>query len=100
MKMAIQYWVSRGRPGKRRFVSPQGGYHGDTLHAMSVCDPVTGMHGLFADVLPQQVFVEPPQPAYGQPFESSHIENLHQTLAEQGDEIAAVIPQDEQLETQ
>ncbi len=91
MKMAIQYQIARGRPGRRRFLTPRGGYHGDTLHAMSVCDPVTGMHGLFREVLPQQVFVERPEPAFGQPCEATQLAVLETAFAEHADVLAGVI---------
>jgi len=91
MKMAIQYWIAQGRPDKRRFISLRQGYHGDTLHAMSVCDPVTGMHGLFADVLPPQVFVEAPQAAFGAPCEARHLAGMEAALREHAGEVAAVI---------
>ena len=91
MKMAIQYWIARGQPAKRRFLSPRNGYHGDTLHAMSVCDPVTGMHGLFRDILPQQVFIGRPEPVFGEAAEAHHLDELEQTLEQHADELAALI---------
>jgi len=91
MKMAIQYWIARGQPAKRRFLSPRNGYHGDTLHAMSVCDPVTGMHGLFRDILPQQVFIGRPEPVFGEAAEAHHLDELEQTLDQHADELAALI---------
>ena len=91
MKMAIQYWIALGQPAKRRFLSPRSGYHGDTLHAMSVCDPVTGMHSLFSEVLPRQLFVEAPQPKFGEPCEQSHLAEMEQALQQHADELAAVI---------
>ena len=91
LKMAIQYWHSRGRPVKRRFVALRSGYHGDTLHAMSVCDPVTGMHTLFSEVLPQQFFLPAPGGAVDGPAEPADIEVLEQMLAEHHQEIAALV---------
>ena len=60
MKMAVQYWINRGQKGRHRFVSFRFGYHGDTLAAMSVCDPDEGMHGLFKGYLPQQIIADVP----------------------------------------
>ena len=57
LKMALQYWFNKGRTDKTYFVTPRGGYHGDTFGAMSVCDPENGMHHLFQGVLPKHYFV-------------------------------------------
>ncbi|MBE9376417.1 adenosylmethionine--8-amino-7-oxononanoate transaminase [Saccharopolyspora sp. HNM0983] len=63
MKMALQYQRGAGRPERTRFLTVRGGYHGDTFDCMSVCDPQGGMHGMWSDLLPQQVFGErPPRP--------------------------------------
>ena len=91
LKMAIQYWNAVDKPLKRRFVSLRNGYHGDTLHAMSVCDPITGMHTLFNDVLPQQYFVSPPKAGFEAPADREDIAALEEVLAEHGDEIAGLI---------
>nr|VFK19911.1 MAG: adenosylmethionine-8-amino-7-oxononanoate aminotransferase [Candidatus Kentron sp. LPFa] len=91
MKMAIQYWIAQGIDGKTRFLTIRGGYHGDTLHAMSVCDPVTGMHTLFNDVLPRQHFVEMPTCPFGAPCSPEDMAPMSRALAEHGDGLAAVI---------
>ena len=91
MKMAVQYWQARAMPEKHRFLTPRGGYHGDTLAAMSVCDPVNGMHRLFKGNLPEQLFVERPEPAFSEPFEAVHITELEQAFTEHHDAIAACI---------
>jgi adenosylmethionine---8-amino-7-oxononanoate aminotransferase len=61
MKMAVQFWLNRGVRGRTRFVAFRGGYHGDTMATMAVCDPEEGMHRLFAGLLPEHVLVDLPR---------------------------------------
>ncbi len=91
MKMAIQYWHARGQANKHRLLTLRNGYHGDTFGAMSVCDPVTGMHEIFADVLPQQLFAPAPQTGFDQPWDPADIAPLAQLMEQHADEIAALI---------
>ncbi|WP_455639539.1 adenosylmethionine--8-amino-7-oxononanoate transaminase [Parabacteroides sp.] len=91
MKMAIQYWQSRGEAGKHAFATIRSGYHGDTWHAMSVCDPVTGMHGIFAGSLPVQYFIPQPAVKFGEEWQEEAMEPLRNLLEEKGGEIAALI---------
>jgi len=91
MKMAIQYWHAKEQPNKQLFLTIRNGYHGDTFAAMSVSDPVTGMHSLFQDILTQQYFVDAPDCRFGQPCSDEDIANFEQTLSTEEDHIAAVI---------
>lgn len=91
IKMAIQYWHARGRPQKQRLLTVRSGYHGDTLGAMSVCDPVTGMHTLFRGVLPQQLFAPAPACRFGDHCAEADLDEFARLLAAHGDELAAVI---------
>ena len=61
VKLALQYQHARGAPARTRLLTALGGYHGDTLGAMSVCDPVNGMHGLFRGALASQLFAPLPE---------------------------------------
>jgi adenosylmethionine-8-amino-7-oxononanoate aminotransferase len=91
MKMAIQYWHARNCPHRQRFISLRSGYHGDTFGAMSVCDPVTGMHGVFADILPKQIFIDQPRCRFGQPCSDDDMASLQQALSDNAGQVAAVI---------
>ena len=62
----MQYWHARDRPQKNRLLTVRGGYHGDTFGAMAVCDPVNGMHSMFAGLLPEHIFVARPQTPFGE----------------------------------
>jgi adenosylmethionine-8-amino-7-oxononanoate aminotransferase len=89
--MAVQYWLSRDLPKKNRLASIRGGYHGDTFAAMSVSDPVNGMHGLFQGSLRQQLFAARPECSPNQAFDSSCLTALEQLLATHQHELAALI---------
>ena len=91
IKMALQVWQSRGRPERRRLLALRGGYHGDTFGAMAVCDPVTGMHGLFEGSLAPHFFADRPSCRFEDAFEDSHIASFATLLSDHHDEIAAVI---------
>ncbi|NUT91070.1 MAG: adenosylmethionine--8-amino-7-oxononanoate transaminase [Saccharothrix sp.] len=87
VKMCLQYWRSRGKPGKRRLLTWRGGYHGDTWQPMSVCDPEGGMHHLWRGVLPAQVFADAPPASYDEDY-VAHLDDL---LSRHAHEVAAVI---------
>ncbi|MFH1488487.1 MAG: adenosylmethionine--8-amino-7-oxononanoate transaminase, partial [Pseudomonadota bacterium] len=91
IKMAVQYWRARGYPEKCRLLTIRNGYHGDTLGAMSVCDPVTGMHQMFRDVLPLQYFADAPCCGYHEEWDERDIESLKGLLEINAQKIAAVI---------
>lgn len=91
MKMAIQYWHAKQQPNKQSFLSLRSGYHGDTFGAMSICDPVTGMHSLFNNALIQQFFIDAPSSEFSAPCNHSDINNLETALAAHHLEIAALI---------
>ncbi len=91
MKMAIQYWQARGKPAKHRMLALRQGYHGDTLGAMSVCDPVTGMHHLFSGVVTEQLFAPAPACRYDEPWDSRDLDGIAALIEQHGDELAAVI---------
>ena len=84
MKMAVQYWLNRGTPGRTRFVAFRDGYHGDTMGAMSVCDPEAGMHTSLRAYLPAQILAK-------LPHTSQELAALDSLLAANAHEIAAVI---------
>ena len=91
LKMALQYWQAQGQRRKNRFLALRGGYHGDTFGAMSVCDPVTGMHHLFREVLPQHYFAPRPACRFDAPWDPADIAGFEAVLSRHAGEIAAVI---------
>jgi len=91
LKMAIQYWHAVGCPERKQFLTIRGGYHGDTFHAMAVCDPDTGMHGLFKGVLPACHFAPRPACRFGEPCSPEDLAPLEDLLARNQQTIAAVI---------
>lgn len=91
LKMALQYWQALDRPEKHRLLTIRGGYHGDTFHAMSVCDPVTGMHGLFAVALPRQLFAPRPCCRFGADWDAHDLDAMASLLKAHSEELAALI---------
>lgn len=90
MKMSIQYWFTLGRTTKTKFISLQNGYHGDTFGAMSICDPVNGMHSMFSGILAKQLFIPSPI-GHRKTDARDTLVSLEQTLQEHANEVAAVV---------
>jgi adenosylmethionine-8-amino-7-oxononanoate aminotransferase len=90
IKLAVQYWHARGRPGKSRLLTVRGGYHGDTVAAMSLCDPDDGMHHLFTGLLPEQVFAPVPGPI-GRPANASWMAITSELFERHASSLAAAI---------
>ena len=91
LKMALQYWQARGETKRTTFLTVRGGYHGDTFGAMSVCDPVNGMHALFTGVLPQHLFAERPRCRFDEPCRDEDLAEIRTLLKTNSDRVAAVI---------
>ncbi len=91
IKMALQYWQAKGKSNKNRLLSLRRGYHGDTFAAMSVCDPDTGMHHIFNDVLMPNYFTEAPRCGFDEVWHDDYIHDFKQQITTHQAELAAVI---------
>ena len=91
IKMAFQYWAAQGQGGRKKLLTIRQGYHGDTFGAMSVCDPVTGMHSLFAGVLAQHYFAESPRVRFGEDWRDEDISSFRELISRHHEQLAAVI---------
>ena len=91
IKMCIQYQRALGHSGRTRLLTVRGGYHGDTAGAMAVCDPVGGMHSLFAGVLQEHVFAERPPDGFHQPLEERWAATVRELAEQHSGELAGVI---------
>ena len=91
LKMAVQYQHAAGHPERCQFATIRSGYHGDTWHAMSVCDPVTGMHSLFSRQLPIQHFAQAPQIPFGGCWQDDDLEPLRRIVREHGPSLAGIV---------
>jgi len=91
MKMALQYWYALNKTEKHNFLTITRGYHGDTWNAMSVCDPLTGMHSIYSSRLPIQYFVQHPTCRYDEPCQEENIKEFKEKIRAHHNDIAAVI---------
>ncbi len=91
IKMAIQYWVAQGAVKKSKLLTIRQGYHGDTFATMAVCDPETGMHNLFEQVLSKHFFADAPQCKFDDPWDPKDINSFSRIIEAQHKHIAAVI---------
>lgn len=90
IKMALQYWISLEQPVKCKMLTLKNGYHGDTFATMAVCDPITGMHSLFSEILTQHYFAPAPQSGFDIESDNQDINDFEVLLAQHQHEIAAV----------
>ncbi|RXE96044.1 adenosylmethionine--8-amino-7-oxononanoate transaminase [Pseudoalteromonas sp. PS5] len=91
IKMAIQYWLSKGKRNKTQIMTAKKGYHGDTFAAMSVCDPVNSMHAMYQGFLPEQVFVEAPSSKFEGTQCQEELNQLEAAFAAHHENVAAFI---------
>ena len=91
IKLCLQFQRARGREDRTRLLAVKGGYHGDTFGAMAVCDPVGGMHSMFAGALAEHVFAERPPDGFDAGLDERWAAHVGELVARHTDELAAII---------
>ena len=91
IKLALQFQRARGQAGRTRLLTVRGGYHGDTFGAMAVCDPLGGMHSMFAGVLAEHVFAERPPDGFDAGLDERWAAQVRELVARHADELAAIV---------
>lgn len=91
IKMALQYWISKGQSTKTKLMTAKKGYHGDTFAAMSVCDPINSMHSMYQGFLPEHIFVQAPQAGFYENENTTELDALESAFEQHGPEVAAFI---------
>ncbi len=91
MKMAIQHYYAQKQQKKNRFLTIKSGYHGDTFHAMSVCDPQTGMHHIYSGVLPEYLFADRPEISFYDRWDEQDISSFRTLISQNHQELCGVI---------
>ena len=91
IKMAVQYFHAQGKPEKNKLAAFRGGYHGDTAGAMAACDPITGMHSLYADLLPQHLFLPKPTCRFDEEWSARYFDETEALLRDKHPQLCAII---------
>jgi adenosylmethionine---8-amino-7-oxononanoate aminotransferase len=91
IKMALQYQLAIGQPSRRRLLTVRGGYHGDTFGAMAVCDPIGGMHSMFAGVLAEHLFAPRPPDGFSSELDPVWASEVEELVVRHASQLAAVI---------
>lgn len=91
LKMAVQYQHALGKTTKNNIMTTRSGYHGDTWNAMSVCDPITGMHQIFGDALPSRIFVDAPTIKINDPWDDAAMDDIRLAFKRHHKNLAAFI---------
>jgi adenosylmethionine-8-amino-7-oxononanoate aminotransferase len=91
IKLSLQFQRAQGQRARTRLLTVRGGYHGDTLGAMALCDPVGGMHELFTGVLAEHVFAERPPDGFEAGLDDDWAAGVRELVERHAAELAAIV---------